>query len=335
MSEITKQQVLDALTQVKGPDLEGDVVSREMVTEVVITGSNVMFGLLIDPARAKELEPMRQAAERAVSEIEGVDKVMVALTAEKAPGTGNGATAPVTRGSKTQGAAPASGAVEGVKHLVAVASGKGGVGKSTTAINVALGLAALGLKVGVLDADVYGPSLPRLVGHKTLPAQDPSSEGKLQPTEAFGLKVMSMGFLVEEDTPMIWRGPMVQSALQQMLNDVEWGELDIMVIDMPPGTGDAQLSMAQQTPLAGAVIVSTPQDLSLIDARKGLNMFLKVSVPVLGIIENMSYFICDNCDERHEIFGHGGAKAEAEKLELPFLGEIPLDKKVRERSDSG
>ena len=341
MSEITKEQVLAALTQVKGPDLEGDIVSRNMVTEVVITGGNIMFGLLIDPAKAKELEPMRQAAERAVSEIEGVDKVMVALTAEKAPsagpgpGPGNGATAPVTRGSKTQGAAPASGAIEGVKHLVAIASGKGGVGKSTTAINVALGLVAMGLKVGILDADVYGPSLPRLVGHKTLPQQDPLSNGKLQATEAYGLKVMSMGFLVEEDTPMIWRGPMVQSALQQMLNDVDWGELDIMIIDMPPGTGDAQLSMAQQTPLAGAVIVSTPQDLSLIDARKGLNMFLKVSVPVLGIIENMSYFICDSCDKRHEIFGHGGARAEAEKLDLPFLGEIPLDIKVRERSDSG
>ncbi len=335
MSEITKEQVLAALTQVKGPDLEGDIVSRNMVTEVVITGGNIMFGLLIDPAKAKELEPMRQAAERAVSEIDGVDKVMVALTAEKAPSAGNGAKAPVTRGSKTQGAAPASGAVAGVKHLVAIASGKGGVGKSTTAINVALGLVAMGLKVGILDADVYGPSLPRLVGHKTLPQQDPLSDGKLQATQAYGLKVMSMGFLVEEDTPMIWRGPMVQSALQQMLNDVEWGELDIMIIDMPPGTGDAQLSMAQQTPLAGAVIVSTPQDLSLIDARKGLNMFLKVSVPVLGIIENMSYFICDSCDKRHEIFGHGGAKAEAEKLDLPFLGEIPLDIKVRERSDSG
>ncbi|VAV86812.1 [4Fe-4S] cluster assembly scaffold protein Mrp (=ApbC) [hydrothermal vent metagenome] len=335
MSEITKEQVLAALTQVKGPDLEGDIVSRNMVTEVVITGGNIMFGLLIDPAKAKELEPMRQAAERAVSEIEGVDKVMVALTAEKAPSSGNGTKAPVTRGSKTQGAAPASGAIAGVKHLVAIASGKGGVGKSTTAINVALGLVAMGLKVGILDADVYGPSLPRLVGHKTLPQQDPLSDGKLQATEAYGLKVMSMGFLVEEDTPMIWRGPMVQSALQQMLNDVEWGELDIMIIDMPPGTGDAQLSMAQQTPLAGAVIVSTPQDLSLIDARKGLNMFLKVSVPVLGIIENMSYFICDSCDKRHEIFGHGGARAEAEKLDLPFLGEIPLDIKVRERSDSG
>ena len=332
MSEITKQQVLDALSQVKGPDLQGDLVSRNMVSEVVITGGNIMFGLSVDPDRAKELEPMRQAAERAVSEIDGVDKVMVALTAEKAPT--NGATAP-TRAAKTQGAAPQSGAIPGVKHLIAVASGKGGVGKSTTAINLALALAAMDLKVGILDADVYGPSLPRLVGQKTLPQQDPTSEGKLQPAEAYGIKVMSMGFLVEEDTPMIWRGPMVQSALQQMLNDVEWGELDVMVIDMPPGTGDAQLSMAQQTPLAGAVIVSTPQDLSLIDARKGLNMFLKVSVPVLGIIENMSYFICDNCDERHEIFGHGGAKAEAEKLDLPFLGEVPLDKKVRERSDSG
>ena len=344
MAEITKSQVLDALIQVKGPDLEGDLVTRKIVTEIVITGNNVMFGLLVDPDRAKELEPMRQAAERAVSEIEGVGKVMVALTAEKAadkPQT-NGTGAPpaahagaAPKGSQSQGAAPASGSIPGIKHLVAIASGKGGVGKSTTAINVALGLHNMGLKVGVLDADVYGPSLPRLVGQQTLPEQDPNSDGKLIPSRAYGIQVMSMGYLVEEDTPMIWRGPMVQSALQQMLNDVEWDELDVMIVDMPPGTGDAQLSMAQQTPLSGAVIVSTPQDLSLIDARKGLNMFLKVSVPVLGIIENMSYFICDNCDERHEIFGHGGARAEAEKLDLPFLAEIPLDKKVRERSDAG
>ncbi len=341
MTEITKQQVLDALAQVKGPDLDGDLVSRNIVTEIVVTGANVMFGLSVDANRAKELEPMRLAAERAVSEIDGVDKVMVALTAEKP--ASNGAAAPnaqgdtvgVPRGAKTQGAASKAGKIAGVKHLVAIASGKGGVGKSTTTINLALGLVAMGLKVAVLDADVYGPSLPRLIGQKTLPTQDPLSEGKLQPAEAYGLKAMSMGFLVEEDTPMIWRGPMVQSALQQMLNDVEWGEIDMMLIDMPPGTGDAQLSIAQQTPLAGAVIVSTPQDLSLIDARKGLNMFLKVSVPVLGIIENMSYFICDKCDTRHEIFGHGGARDEATKLELPFLGEIPLDKEIRERSDNG
>lgn len=341
MTDISKQQVLDALAQVKGPDLEGDIVSRNIVTEVVVTGGNVMFGLLVDPNRAKELEPMRLAAERAVSELDGVEKVMVALTAEKPQS--NGASAPnaqgdtvgIPRGAKTQGAASKAGKIPGVKHMVAVASGKGGVGKSTTTINLALGMAAMGLKVGILDADVYGPSLPRLIGQKTLPTQDPDSQGKLQPSEAYGLKVMSMGFLVEEDTPMIWRGPMVQSALQQMLNDVEWGELDMMLIDMPPGTGDAQLSMAQQTPLAGAVIVSTPQDLSLIDARKGLNMFLKVSVPVLGIVENMSYFICDKCDERHEIFGHGGARDEATKLDLPFLGEIPLDKEIRLRSDSG
>ncbi|HHI82128.1 MAG TPA: MRP family ATP-binding protein, partial [Rhizobiales bacterium] len=255
MAEITKQQVLDALSQVKGPDLEGDLVSRGLVTEIVITGGNIMFGLSIDPARAKELEPMRQAAERAVKEIDGVEKVMVALTAEKKPSNG---AAPQDKSD--QGRAPANGAVPGIKHLVAVASGKGGVGKSTTAINVALGLAAQGLKVGVLDADVYGPSMPRLVGRPTLPDQDPETHGKLIPSDAYGIKVMSMGFMVEEDTPMIWRGPMVQSALQQMLNDVDWGELDIMIIDMPPGTGDAQLSMAQQTPLAGAVIVSTPQD---------------------------------------------------------------------------
>ena len=225
------------------------------------------------------------------------------------------------------------GGVPGAKAIIAVASGKGGVGKSTTAVNLALGLKERGLAIGLLDADIYGPSIPRLLGLTGKPQQ--LAGNKLQPMEAYGLKVMSMGFLVDEETPMIWRGPMVMSALSQMLKDVAWGDLDVLVVDMPPGTGDAQLTMAQQVPLAGAVIVSTPQDLALIDARKGLNMFRKVNVPVLGIVENMSSFVCPHCGERSDIFGHGGAKSEAARLGVPFLGEVPLTMAVRETSDSG
>jgi ATP-binding protein involved in chromosome partitioning len=223
--------------------------------------------------------------------------------------------------------------VPGVKSIIAVASGKGGVGKSTTAVNVALGLAALGLKVGILDADIYGPSMPRLMG---LGGKPETVDGKiLKPMEGHGIKVMSIGFLVEEETPMIWRGPMVMSALTQLLREVAWGELDVLVVDMPPGTGDAQLTMAQQVPLAGAVIVSTPQDLALIDARKGLNMFRRVDVPLLGIVENMSYFIAPDTGNRYDIFGTGGARREAERLGVPFLGEVPLTMNIRETSDSG
>ena len=217
--------------------------------------------------------------------------------------------------------------------MIAVASGKGGVGKSTTAVNLALGLQAIGLKAGILDADIYGPSQPRLLG---LSGRPQVAQGNtLRPMQAFGLKAMSMGFLVDEGTPIIWRGPMVVSALTQMLRDVDWGELDVLVIDMPPGTGDVQLTMAQQVPLSGAIIVSTPQDLALIDARKGLNMFRRVDVPVLGIVENMSYFICPKCGERSDIFGHGGAKTEAEKLGVPFLGGVPLHMDIRATSDEG
>jgi ATP-binding protein involved in chromosome partitioning len=223
--------------------------------------------------------------------------------------------------------------VPGVKAIVAVASGKGGVGKSTITTNLALGLATLGLKIGILDADIYGPSQPRMLGIGGRPS---SPDGKtLSPLENYGIKCMSMGFLVPEDSPMIWRGPMVSSALQQMLRDVAWGELDMLLVDMPPGTGDAQLSMSQQVPLAGAVIVSTPQDIALLDARKGLNMFRKVDVPVLGIIENMSLFVCPNCGHETHIFSHGGARLEAEKLGVEFLGEVPLDIEIRETSDSG
>ena len=291
------------------------------------------------------MEPLRKAAEDAVSALDGVDNVTAVLTAHAKFRGGEAQSHPSARPGppegRTQGARVASAAtregtrpmVPGVKSIIAVASGKGGVGKSTTATNLALAFAARGLAVGMLDADIYGPSQPRMMGIAGRPT---SPDGQiLDPMQNYGVKVMSMGFLVAEDTPMIWRGPMVQSALQQMLRDVNWGELDVMVVDMPPGTGDAQLTMAQQVPLTGAVIVSTPQDIALLDARKGLNMFRKVDVPVLGIIENMSYFSCPNCGHRAEIFGHGGARLEAEKLGMEFLGEIPLDIEIRTTSDSG
>ena len=298
--------------------------------------------ITVPAARAQELEPLRTAAERAVKAMPGVSGAVVALTAEKKGGGMERATPPPrpapTAAKPAPQLAPASRqsgkrGVPGVASIIAVASGKGGVGKSTTALNLALGLQTHGLKVGVLDADIYGPSMPRLLG---LSGRPETVDGKiLRPMQKFGLKVMSMGFLVDEETPMIWRGPMVMSALTQMLREVEWGELDVMVVDMPPGTGDAQLTMAQQVPLAGAVIVSTPQDLALIDARKGLNMFRKVDVPLLGIVENMSYFIAPDTGRRYDIFGHGGARREAERLDVPFLGEVPLEMAIRETSDSG
>jgi ATP-binding protein involved in chromosome partitioning len=344
MSEpVLKERVLTALKHVKGPNLTDDIVSLGLVSEVVVRDGKVYFAISVDPAKASELEALRLAAEKVVKEIPGVEAVAVTLTADRATGTtpasGNGAGArrpppasPIARGA-AQAARHRTGAIPGVRHIIAVASGKGGVGKSTTAVNLALGLQAQGLKVGVLDADIYGPSMPRLLGISGRPQQ--LAGDKLAPMEAYGLKVMSMGFLVDEETPMIWRGPMVMSALSQMLKDVAWGELDVLVVDMPPGTGDAQLTMAQQVPLAGAIIVSTPQDLALIDARKGLNMFRKVDVPVLGIVENMSTFICPHCGSATDIFAHGGAQSEAKRLGVPFLGEVPLTLAIRETSDAG
>jgi ATP-binding protein involved in chromosome partitioning len=345
---LTKDRILAALKGVKGPDLKDDIVSLGLVSEVVIHKGKVYFAISVDPARAAELEELRQAAESVVKDLPGVEGVAVTLTADREPGSsqagGNGTqaapppqAAPQGPGVTAPGAARDArhrpGGVPGVKHIIAVASGKGGVGKSTTAVNFALALKDKGLKVGILDADIYGPSMPRLLGVHGQPQQ--LAGNKLDPMRAYGMKIMSMGFLVDEETPMIWRGPMVMSALTQMLKDVAWGELDVLVVDMPPGTGDAQLTMAQQVPLAGAIVVSTPQDLALIDARKGLNMFKKVNVPVLGIVENMSTFICPHCGGRSDIFGHGGAKEEAGKLGVPFLGEVPLTMAVRETSDAG
>jgi ATP-binding protein involved in chromosome partitioning len=382
----TKDQVLAQLKRVKGPDMQGNIVDLGLVSEILLKDGKAYFSITVPANRAEELEPLRQAAEKVVKDVEGIVAVSAVLTAEAAKGGARPAPKPASgamvpesprvqaarasghahdhgpgghdhkhdhghshapapadkpaaapgRPGGAPGAKQAAG-VAGIKHLIAVASGKGGVGKSTTATNLALGFQAIGLKVGILDADIYGPSQPRLLGLTGRPQAGPDK--KLRPMQGYGLQVMSMGFLIDEGTPVVWRGPMVVSALTQMLREVHWptasGDLDVLVIDMPPGTGDIQLTMAQQVPLSGAIIVSTPQDLALIDARKGLNMFRQVDVPVLGIIENMSFFICTKCGERHEIFGHGGARDEAEKLGIPFLGGVPLDIEIRQRSDSG
>jgi ATP-binding protein involved in chromosome partitioning len=341
MAQVTEAQILDALRAVRDPDRDQDIVSLGIVTGLVIKDGNVGFSIEVDPKRGPHLEPLRKAAETAVDKVPGVLSVTAVLTAHtpataaRAQPTAQQNPAPAARQRPQAQSATASTRelAPGVRAIVAVASGKGGVGKSTTAVNLAMALAASGLAVGVLDADIYGPSLPRMMGITDKPA---SEDGRiLQPLEKYGVKCMSIGFLVPEDSPTIWRGPMVMSALEQMLRDVAWGELDVMIVDMPPGTGDAQLTISQRVPLAGAVIVSTPQDIALLDARKGLNMFRKVDVPVLGIIENMSTFICPHCGEQSDIFGHGGARAEAEILNVDFLGEVPLHMDIRKTSDAG
>lgn len=341
MAEISSKDVLEKLRTVRGPDMEGNIVDLGLVSDIFISDGKAYFSITVPAERAKELEPLRQAAERAVKDIPSMKGAFAALTADKKAGTGP---APVSRPSpaapahghahppRPAAAAPKAG-IPGVKHIIAVASGKGGVGKSTTAVNIALALLSLGLKTAILDADIYGPSIPRLLGISGRPEQ---LEGKLiRPMQNYGLKAMSMGFLVDEDVAMIWRGPMIQSALLQMLREVAWGDLDVLVVDMPPGTGDAQLTMAQQVPLSGAVIVSTPQDLALIDARKAVTMFKKVEIPIMGVVENMSHFVCPNCGTSHDIFGHGGARKEAEKIGVEFLGEVPLAMTIRENSDAG
>lgn len=328
---------MNALSKIDAQGL-GNLTESGVVSDIFIAQGKVYFSITVPAERAQALETMRKAAEMTVAALPGVEKAVVTLTAAKqggsdAPAPRTSTSPPPAPAQANRGTLPPRLPIPGVKSIIAVASGKGGVGKSTTAANLALALQQAGKQVAILDADIYGPSMPRLLGVSGKPE---SAGGKrLLPKEAHGLKVMSIGFLVEEDTPVVWRGPMVISALTQMLNEVEWGEIDILVVDMPPGTGDAQLTLSQKVPLAGAVIVSTPQDLALIDARKGLNMFRRVDVPVLGIIENMSYFLAPDTGKRYDIFGHGGAKAEAERIGVPFLGEVPLTMPVREASDAG
>lgn len=337
---VTQQQVVEALKRVRSP--RGVALpDANVLSPITANDGKVFFSINVDAAEARAWEDTRAQAEVAVRAIPGVTMAMIALTAERKAGS----PAPRSQGvqpvashrppAQPPGDSPMSrqSEIPGIAAVIAVASGKGGVGKSTTAINLALGLRDLGLKVGLLDADIYGPSVPRLTGLRDRPELDDGK--KMIPLQRFGLSIMSIGFLVEEDTAMIWRGPMVMSAINQMLRDVAWGTLDVLVVDMPPGTGDAQLTLAQNVPLKGAVIVSTPQDLSLIDARRGLAMFRKVNVPVLGIIENMSYFQCPHCGTRSDIFGHGGARHEAERLGVPFLGEVPLHMDIRATSDAG
>ena len=324
----SKDDILAALAAVLGPDGKTPLPRSGAIDGVTVRDGKAFVAIRVDPAQAEAMEAMRAAAEAKIKALPGVVSALVTLTAES-----EGGAAPAGQAAHRRHAANAQ-PIAGIDKIIAVASGKGGVGKSTTACNLALGLARLGLRVGVLDADVFGPSMPRLFGMTERPALAPDGQ-KLRSLEKYGVKVMSIGFLVEEGAAIVWRGPMVISALTQFLREVEWGELDVLVVDMPPGTGDAQLTMAQNVPLSGALIVSTPQDLSLIDARRGIAMFKQVAVPLLGLVENMSYFICPHCGGRTDIFAHGGARREAETHGAPFLGEIPLDLKIRETSDGG
>ena len=338
MTRLTDDIILQALSRVMDPDRAADVVTLGMISGLNINpAGEVLFIITVDPARGPKLETLRQQAEQAVLNIPGVTKVTAILTAERSP-----VSAPAS--ASASAASDPHGMNKNprldhlpIRHIIVVASGKGGVGKSTVAANLAVALAQAGYKTGLLDADIYGPSQPLMMGLRG--RKPPQQNNKIEPLIAHGVKVVSIGFMVDSEAPLVWRGPMVQTAIYQLLRDVNWGSpqdpLDILVVDMPPGTGDAQLTMAQKVPLAGAVIVSTPQDIALIDARKGLEMFRKVNVPVLGLIENMSVYICPSCGHADHIFGHGGAKAEAARLQCPFLGEIPLHKDIRILGDNG
>lgn len=333
MTRVTREDITAALAKVIDEENGKDVVSSGILQGLVVREGHVGFSLEVDPAKGHEKEPLRQACEAAAKNVSGVLSVTAVLTAHRASPSRPSSSHTHAHSGGPARAPQGAARIPGVKAIVAVASGKGGVGKSTVSVNLALGLAKLGRRVGLLDADIYGPSIPRMMG---LTGKPESKDGKkLIPKENYGIKTMSIGYLVNEDTPMIWRGPMVQSALTQMMNDVEWGELDVLIVDMPPGTGDAQLTMAQRVPLTGAVVVSTPQEIALIDARKGFAMFEKTHIPVFGIVENMAYFVSPGSGEKSYIFGEGGARRMAEKLGCDFLGEVPLHMTVRETSDTG
>jgi ATP-binding protein involved in chromosome partitioning len=343
MSAPDRDRILAALGTVTDPAKGTDIVRAGMVQGLAVTGDTVGFAIEVDPSGGAALEPLRAAAEAAVRGVPGVAKVLAVLTAHSTAPSAPKAPPPDLGTSRRAGPGdaplkpvpppPNDGRVPGVDRIIAVGSGKGGVGKSTVAVNLALALAQEGARVGLLDADVYGPSQPRMLGVSGRPS---SPDGKsIDPMTGHGIVVMSMGFMTAEDQSIVWRGPMLMSALTQMLHQVNWGRLDYLVVDLPPGTGDVQLTLTQKVKLAGAVVVSTPQDIALIDARKAIDMFRKVGTPVLGIIENMSTFCCPACGHETPIFGHGGARAEAVRTGLPFLGEIPLDLDTRLLSDTG
>jgi len=330
MNPVTETHIAEVLANVIVPDLNDNVISLGLISGMVVKDGMVHIMVETTKERAVIMEDVRKKCEQIVANIPGILNATATLTEERettpAKGPGDMPNLDLTQDERRIKA-------KGVGAIIAIASGKGGVGKSTTSVNIALALSRLGKKVGIMDADIYGPSIPRMMG---ITGQPRSEDGKtLIPMENYGVKCMSMGFMVPEEEPTIWRGPMVMSALEQMLRDVEWAPLDILIVDMPPGTGDAQLTMAQGTELAGAIIVSTPQDIALLDARKGLNMFRQVEVPIIGMIENMSYYICPKCGDEAHIFDNGGAKTAAEKNGCMFLGEIPLDAEIRKTSDAG
>ncbi|HAI29232.1 MULTISPECIES: Mrp/NBP35 family ATP-binding protein [unclassified Thalassospira] len=345
MTSLNREQITAALDAVIDPVDGQSITAKGMVQGIDIHDEVVNVMIAVDPDRGPALEDLRQNAEKAVAAVNGVTTARVALTAERPKEAAKQAapqsqpsrpSQPSQPGQRPQGAGQMPLELPTVRSIVTVASGKGGVGKSTTSVNLALSLVAQGLKVGLLDADIYGPSLPRMMGLRDAkPTPSKEHQGKMIPPSAFGMRIMSIGFMVDEEQPVIWRGPMAMGALEQLLRDTDWGDLDVLVVDMPPGTGDIQLSMAQRVPVTGAVIVSTPQDIALLDARKGLNMFRKVNVPVFGLIENMSYYKCPECGHIDHVFDHGGAHKAADELGVPFLGEIPLDLKIRLGADEG
>jgi ATP-binding protein involved in chromosome partitioning len=324
---VTREQVLETLKTILLPATGADLISSDIVRALTVEDGRVRFMMEVDAALGEDMEPVRAAAVAAVERIDGVEKVIGLLTAH------SDTPSPDTKPVHQHAARPGPQKIPGVAHIIAIASGKGGVGKSTVAANLAVALAAQGKRVGMLDADVYGPSQPRMLGVSGRPA---SPDGKIiLPLRNHGVTLMSIGLMTKEDDAVVWRGPMLMGALQQMLAQVQWGNLDVLIVDLPPGTGDVQMTLAQKAEVSGAIVVSTPQDIALLDARKALDMFQKMGTPVLGMIENMSTYICPKCGNEEHIFGHGGAKADAERLGLPFLGEIPLNLDIRVAADGG